>query len=96
MVFNDLARNSEKLLELDVTFPVSAGASPVAGFEVSQKTPLQTLNVTFDPKRNDVEGTWRALLSAAYTQGFTPTGEGYVVIHTRGVTSTEYQLVVTE
>ena len=43
-----------------------------------------------------MESTWRALYSAALTQGFTPTSRGYVVVHTRGGMRTEYQLVVTE
>lgn len=96
LVFHDLAQNTEELLKLDVSFPVSTGSSPVAGYSATTKAPQQVLSVVFDPQRNDVEGTWRALYSAAYTQGFTPTGEGYVVIHTRGTPSTEYQLVVTD
>jgi hypothetical protein len=96
LVFNDLAQNTEELLKLDVSFPVSTGASPVAGYSATTKAAQQVLSAVFDSQRNDVEGTWRALYSAAYTQGFNPTGEGYVVIHTRGTPSTEYQLVVTD
>ncbi len=96
LAFSDLAQNTEELLKLDVSFPVSTGASPVAGYSATAKAAQQVLSVVFDPQRNDVEGTWRALYSAAYTQGFTPTGEGYVVVHTRGTPSTEYQLVVTD
>ncbi len=96
LVFNDLAQNTEELLKLDVSFPVSTGASPVAGYSATTKAAQQVLSAVFDSQRNDVEGTWRALYSAAFTQGFNPTGEGYVVIHTRGTPSTEYQLVVTD
>lgn len=96
LVFPDLMQNTEERLKLDVSFPVSSGASPVAGYVTTTKAAQQVLSVLFDPQRNDVEGTWRALYSAAFTQGFSPTGEGYVVVHTRGTPSTEYQLVVTD
>jgi hypothetical protein len=81
---------------MEVSFPINNSAASVSGYTVSRREQQQVLRVPFDTQRNDVEGTWRALLSAALTQGFTPTGEGYVVIHTRGTSSTEYQLVVTD
>ncbi|UAW96881.1 DUF1311 domain-containing protein [Halopseudomonas nanhaiensis] len=96
LVFDDLAANTEQLLKLKVSFPVSAGTTPVGGYTLDSSGPLKVLAVTFDPQRNDVEGTWRALLSAAYTQGFTPTGKGFVTIDIRGKPVTEYQLVVNE
>lgn len=95
-MFEDLAANTEQLLKLKVSFPVSAGTTPVGGYTLDSSGPLKVLAVTFDPQRNDVEGTWRALLSAAYTQGFAPTGKGFVTIDIRGKPVTEYQLVVNE
>lgn len=96
LVFEDLAANTEQLLKLKVSFPVSAGTTPVGGYTLDFNEPLQVLATTFDPQRNDVEGTWRALLSAAYTQGFMPAGRGFVIIDIRGIPRTEYQLVVNE
>ncbi|SDS31548.1 Ankyrin repeat [Halopseudomonas xinjiangensis] len=96
LVFDDLSANSEQLLKLKVSFPVSPGTTPVGGYTLDSSEPAKVLAVTFDPQRNDVEGTWRALLSAAYTQSFTPTGRGYVTIDIRGKPVTEYQLVVVE
>jgi len=96
LVFDDLSMNSEQLLKLKVSFPVSPGTTPVGGYTLDSSGPVKVLAVTFDPQRNDVEGTWRALLSAAYTQSFTPTGQGYVTIDIRGKPVTEYQLVVVE
>lgn len=96
LVFPDLSANTESRLKMEVSFPINNSAASVSGYTVSRREQQQVLRVPFDTQRNDVEGTWRALLSAALTQGFTPTGEGYVVIHTRGTSSTEYQLVVTD
>jgi uncharacterized protein YecT (DUF1311 family) len=96
LVFADLSSNSEERLSMEVAFPVGTGISPVAGYNVTRRGEEQVLRVPFDTERNDVEGTWRALMSAALTQSFRPTGAGYVVIHTRGTSSTEYQLVVTD
>lgn len=96
LVFPDLTANDENRVKLEVSFPINNSAASVSGYTVSRREQQQVLRVPFDTQRNDVEGTWRALLSAALTQGFTPTGEGYVVIHTRGTSSTEYQLVVTD
>lgn len=96
LVFDDLRQSNEELLRLKVAFPVSADASPVGGYTLDNMPALKVLSVTFDPQRNDVEGTWRALFSAALTQGFMPTGGGFVVVDIRGQPTTEYQLVVTE
>lgn len=96
LVFDDLSQSSEELLRLEVAFPVSSNASPVGGYTLDHMPALKVLSVNFDPQRNDVEGTWRALFSAALTQGFTPTGAGFVVVDIRGQPITEYQLVITE
>lgn len=96
LVFADVGGMGDGSLKLEVSYPVSTGAAPVSGYNVSRTEEEQVLRVFFDPERNDVEGTWRSLFSAALSQGFTPSGAGYVVIHTRGTSSTEYQLVVTD
>lgn len=97
LVFADLSAVTPDNLPVTVSFPVDAtGVPSVAGFVMDKVDAQQVLTVDFDAQRNDVEGTWRALYSAALTQGFTPAGSGYVVVHTRGGLRTEYQLVVTE
>jgi uncharacterized protein YecT (DUF1311 family) len=97
LVFSDLSAVTPDNLPITVSFPVDASGVPsVSGFVMDKVDTQQVLSVDFDAQRNDVEGTWRALYSAALTQGFTPTSRGYVVVHTRGGLRTEYQLVVTE
>lgn len=96
LVFDDLAAVSPESVPLQVSFPVSGSGAAVAGYALSTSPAMQVLSTPFDAERNDAESTWRALYSAALTQGFRPTGQGYVLIHTRGRSWTEYQLVVTE
>ena len=97
LVFADLSAVTPERLPVVVSFPVETTGNPsVAGFVVENVASQQVLSVDFDAQRDDVESTWRALYSAAMTQGFTPTSRGYVVVHTRGGMRTEYQLVVTE
>lgn len=97
LVFADLGAITPERVPVTVSFPVEAAGVPsVSGFVMDNVDAQQVLSVDFDAKRNDVEGTWRALYSAALTQGFTPTSRGYVVVHTRGGLRTEYQLHVTE
>lgn len=97
LVIDDMSAMTETQLPMLVSFPVNAiGGANVANHVVERKPLQQVLSVTFDPEQADVESTWRALFSAALTQGFTPSQQGYVVIHTRGVQRTEYQLVVSE
>ena len=54
------------------------------------------MSLDFDPQRHQVEAAWRALYSAAYTQGLNPAKTGYVVIDNRGVRRVSYQLVVSD
>ncbi|KAA0696724.1 DUF1311 domain-containing protein [Halopseudomonas laoshanensis] len=97
LAFADLGAITENSLPMLVSFPVTAvGAANVANYVLEQKPLQRVLSVDYDPERADAESTWRALFSAALTQGFTPSQQGYVVIHTRGGQRTEYQLVVTE
>lgn len=97
LVFPDLSAVTPDVLPVTVSFPVEAAGVPsVSGYVMDKIDAQQVLTVDFDAQRNDVEGTWRALYSAALTQGFTPASRGYVVVHTRGGLRTEYQLVVTE
>jgi hypothetical protein len=95
LVFADLSAVTPDRLPVTVSFPVQAAGVPsVSGFLMENVEAQQVLRVEFDAQRNDVEGTWRALYSAALTQGFTPANRGYVVIDTRGGLRTEYQLQV--
>lgn len=97
LVFADLSAVTPDRLPVTVSFPVEAAGVPsVSGYVMDKVDTQQVLSADFDTDRNDVEGTWRALYSAALTQGFSPTSGGYVVVHTKGGLRTEYQLVVTE
>lgn len=97
LVFSDLSAVTPDRLPVTISFPVQAAGVPsVSGFVMEKVDAQQVLSVDFDAQRNDVEGTWRALYSAALTQGFTPGNRGYVVIDTRGGLRTEYQLQVTD
>ena len=97
LAINDMSAMTETQLPMLVSFPVTTvGAANVAGYVVENRSAQQGLSVIHDPEKADVESTWRSLFSAALTQGFTPSQQGYVVIHTRGVPRTEYQLVVSE
>ena len=92
----DLAANSASGLQLYLGYPVSSGAAHVAGYSVLNQPAVQVLSVRFDTERNDSVGTWRALIAAAREQGLAPTNQGFMVLHTRGGRTTEYQLVVTD
>lgn len=97
LAFNDLSTITENKLPMLVSFPVTTvGSANVANYVLEQKSLERVLSVDFDPEVADVESTWRSLFSAALTQGFIPSKQGYVLIHTRGGQRTEYQLVVTE
>jgi uncharacterized protein YecT (DUF1311 family) len=97
LVFADLSAVTPDRLPVTISFPVQAtGVPSVSGFVMEKVDAQQVLSVDFDAQRNDVEGTWRALYSAALTQGFTLGNRGYVVIDTRGGLRTEYQLQVTD
>lgn len=97
LAIEDMSAMTDTQLPMLVSFPVDpVGGANVANYILERKPLQQVLSVNFDPQRADVESTWRALFSAAFTQGFTPAQQGYVVIHTRGVPRTEYQLVVSE
>ena len=96
LLFDDLGSNSPDLLRFQVSFPVSGSPVPQAGYRVSQQPEQQVLSLDFDPQRHQVEAAWRALYSAAYTQGLNPAKTGYVVIDNRGVRRVSYQLVVSD
>lgn len=96
LVFDNLADNTPTLLKTQVSFPVEGNIGTIAGYRVSQKPQQQVLSLHYQADTQTVEGAWRALYSAAYTQGFKPTGAGYVVIDNRGGRRFDYQLVVTD
>ena len=97
LVFDDLQKVTPDSLPMIVSFPVSGDISQASGSNQVFSKPAQTvLQVEHDPLKGDAESSWRALYSAALTQGFTPSAQGYVVVHTRGTRRMEYQLVVTE
>ncbi|WP_022962654.1 lysozyme inhibitor LprI family protein [Halopseudomonas pelagia] len=97
LAIQDMSAMTDTQLPMLVSFPVNAlGGANVANYVLERTPQQQVLSVNFDPQQADVESTWRALFSAALTQGFTPSQQGYVVMHTQGVRRTEYQLVVSE
>lgn len=97
LVFNDLSKVTPESLPFIMSLPVDgSGAANVGNLLMQQMPEQQVLSVDYDAQQADAESTWRALYSAALTNGFTPTAQGYVVIHSRGAPRTEYQLVVTE
>lgn len=97
LAVRDLGQVTEDSIPMLVSFPVTTvGAAHVANYSLEPMPAQQVLSVDYDPAVADAESTWRSLFSAALTQGFTPSQQGYVVIHTRGVRRTEYQLVVSE
>ncbi|TVP93494.1 MAG: ankyrin repeat domain-containing protein, partial [Pseudomonadaceae bacterium] len=95
LYFPDLRANREDRLVFEAGFPVSGATGNAAGFHLRDIPEQQVLSLIFDPAKQSVETAWRELYSAALTQGFAPTHQGYVVTHRGGGTS-EYQLVVTE
>ncbi len=96
LVFDDLASNTPDQLNFTVAFPVDGTPVPQAGYVTRQVPEQQVLSLDFDRTQHSVESAWRALYSAAYTQGLKPEQSGYVVIDNRGVRRVSYQLVVTD
>ena len=96
LVFDDLASNTPEQLNFTVAFPVDGTPVPQAGYVTRQVPEQQVLSLDFDRTQHSVESAWRALYSAAYTQGLKPEQSGYVVIDNRGVRRVSYQLVVTD
>lgn len=96
LLFEELGAITPDLLRFQVSFPVSGSPVTQAGYRVSQMPEQRVLSLDFDPQRHQVETAWRALYSAAYTQGLNPAKTGYVVIDNRGVRRVSYQLVVTD
>lgn len=96
LVFDDLASNTPEQLNFTVAFPVDGTPVPQAGYQTRQVPEQQVLSLDFDRTQHSVESAWRALYSAAYTQGLKPAQSGYVVIDNRGVRRVSYQLVVTD
>ena len=96
LVFDNLADNTPTLLKTQVSFPVEGNIGSIAGYRLNQKPRQQVLSLHYQAETQTVEGAWRALYSAAYTQGLKPTGSGYVVIDNRGGRRFDYQLVVTD
>ncbi len=96
LVFENLADNTPELLKPVVSFPVEGNIGSIAGYRLIPSQQEQVLSLHFQADKHSVEGAWRALYSAAYTQGLKPSGAGYVVINNRGVYRVDYQLVVTD
>ena len=94
LYFADLTAASGEGLRFEAGFPVRTTGNPVGGYQQRDLPALQVLSVFLEPDQQNAEAAWRALYSAAYTQGFEPTHEGLVVSHTRARRATEYQLVV--
>lgn len=96
LLIPDLTGTDATSLKMHVGFPVSSNGGHVASYELLQQPSAKVLSVMFDSQRNDSSGTWQALYAAAQAQGLRPSNQGYVVLHTRGMRATEYQLVVTD
>lgn len=96
LVFNDLRESNGEKLKAGVAFPVSAGTTAVWRYQVEQKAPSKALRIVVHDPDADSGALWRALFIAAERNELTPTMEGYMLIHTRGVRSTEYQLGVVD
>ncbi|MEH6566281.1 MAG: ankyrin repeat domain-containing protein [Halopseudomonas sp.] len=96
LAFENLADNTPTLLKPLVSYPVEGSITSVAGYRVVQRPQERVLSLHYQPDTQTVEGAWRALYSAAYTQGLKPSGAGYVVIDNRGGRRFDYQLVVTD
>ena len=95
LYFPDLRKNSEEQLVFEAGFPIGNANGSPPGYNLRQIPEQQVLSLVFNPAEQSVETAWRQLYSAALTQGFVPSHQGYVVTHRGGGTS-EYQLVVTE
>ncbi|SDU04594.1 ankyrin repeat domain-containing protein [Halopseudomonas salegens] len=93
--FPDLRANREDKLVFEAGFPIINEIGNAPGFNLHKMPEQQVLRLVFNPTEQSVEVAWRQLYSAALTQGFVPTHQGYVVTH-RGGNTSEYQLVVTE
>lgn len=96
LVFDNLADNTPELLKPQISFPVEGALANIAGYRINQKPEQLVLSLHYQPQSQTAEGAWRALYSAAYTQGLKPTGAGYVIIDNRGGRRFDYQLVVTD
>lgn len=96
LVFDDLSTNTPDMLRFLVSFPVTGSPVTQPGYRVVQAPEQQVLSLEFDPQQHQVEAAWRALYSAAYTQGLKPGKTGYVVIDNRGSRRVSYQLRVTD
>ncbi|WVM88652.1 hypothetical protein UMZ34_21945 [Halopseudomonas pachastrellae] len=68
-MFDDLASNTPEQLNFTVAFPVDGTPVPQAGYVTRQVPEQQVLSLDFDRTQHSVESAWRALYSAAYTQG---------------------------
>ena len=96
LVLENLADSTPEVLKPVVSFPVEGNIGSVGGYVLMVKQPELVLSIHFQADKHSVQGAWRALQSAAYTQGLKPSGAGYVVINNRGVNRVDYQLVVTD
>lgn len=95
LYFPDLRANREDRLVFEAGFPVIGATGNAAGFHLREIPEQQVLSLIYDPAIHSVETAWRQLYSAALTQGFVPSHQGYIITHRGGGTS-EYQLVVSE
>ncbi|QIB52352.1 ankyrin repeat domain-containing protein [Pseudomonas sp. OIL-1] len=94
LVFNDLTESNAEKLKAGVAFPVSAGTTSAWRYQVEQKPASKALRIVAHDPDADPGTLWHALFTAAERNNLTPTMEGYMLIHTRGTRSTEYQLGV--
>ncbi|QJD58420.1 hypothetical protein HG264_05605 [Pseudomonas sp. gcc21] len=94
LVFDDLSESNAEKLKTGVAFPVSAGTTSAWRYQVEQKPASKALRIIAHDQDADSGMLWRALFTAAERNNLTPTMEGYMLIHTRGTRSTEYQLGV--
>lgn len=96
LVFDDLAKNTPQRLYPRISYPVQGSVVSVAGYQLDSYPAQQVLSIEYQPEKHVPANVWRALYSAAYTQGFKPAGGGYVVVSNRGVGRVLYQLVVND
>tara|TARA_Y100000780_G_scaffold30303_2_gene24849 strand:- start:4078 stop:6687 length:2610 start_codon:yes stop_codon:yes gene_type:complete len=96
LVFDDLASNTPEQLNFMVAYAVDGTPVPQAGYQARQVPEQKVLSLDYDAAQHSVESAWRALYSAAYTQGLKPAQSGYVVIDNRGARRISYQLVVSD